>query len=110
MSDQLPEIIPTQETQVPEYVPYVLAKLQQLDNILQEDAPGIENFMLDIANDMKLYPDLVHILTDEEIAPLYQAMVVQSGIQIVAEKTKKSSKTAVPKVSAATKAKLNDLF
>ncbi len=67
----------------------VLPKLQDLQDALLRQDPDIANRLKVIRTNLALFPELVHLLNDEQIAPIYQAMILVSGTEIAAKASKK---------------------
>lgn len=86
----------------------VLAKLESLSIALEHSAPDIANYLLDISTDLRTHPELTHLLSDEQISPVYQAALQLSGETIVAAKAKKAK--ADSKITPQVKMQLNNLL
>src|SRR5690606_7622616 len=86
--NQVKELDEEQQLRVSEILP----KLKALEEALQTEAPGIENYIKDINNNLREFPELVHLLSDEQIKPIYSAYRAQTGVAIATKraKTKKS--------------------
>ena len=72
-------------------------RVADLQQALDDAEPGLAGHVQKIHQDLQKMPELVHVLTDEQIAVIVSGLRVQSGISIT---------TAKPK---AKKAKLADL-
>jgi len=72
-----------------------IACIAALSEQLDAEIPQLHQAMVRTNNYLRQYPDLIHLLTDEQIAPLYQAMVSQAGIQAAMPKAKKPAKEKV---------------
>lgn len=73
------------------------ATVQQLRNLaaaLETDNPGIDNYMRDINENLREFPELVYLLKAEEIAPLYKYIRQQTQVEISTKKNKKKGKNA----------------
>lgn len=69
--------------------------LDKLRVQLEAEVPQLKQAMATVNNYLREFPDLVHILTDEQIAPLYQAMMTEAKVQLApAKKSSSSKKTA----------------
>lgn len=70
-----------------------IAKCEELRTALLTDDPDMMGYLRQINEQMRQFPELVHMLTDEQIAPVYQAMMKRTGIAIsvTKSKSKKSS-------------------
>jgi hypothetical protein len=77
-----------QTDQNAEVIAKILPKLQQLDEMLESQAPGIKNYLLEINEDLRQYPDLVHLLNDEQIRPIYSALRAVTNTVITAKAAK----------------------
>jgi hypothetical protein len=71
-----------------EVISRILPKLQQLDSMLESQAPGLKNYLLEINEDLRQYPDLVHLLTDEQIKPIYSSLRAITNTVITAKAAK----------------------
>jgi hypothetical protein len=67
----------------------ILPKLAALQTALEEQNPNIRNYLKRLNEDLSQYPDLVHILTDEQIKPIYSAMRAESQAFITTRESKK---------------------
>jgi hypothetical protein len=67
----------------------ILPKLENLRQCLEAEAPNIEQHLMEINNDLRQYPDLTFMLTDEQIAPIYQAILKKENIVIAVKQSKK---------------------
>lgn len=65
-----------------EKIAVVLPKIEQLAQELQSENPEIDKYMKFINDDLRQYPELVHLLSDEQIKPLYSAMRQKTDITI----------------------------
>lgn len=104
MTTQDPNVI--QSDANAELIAGILPKLQALDEALLAQAPTIRNHLQDINDNLREFPDLVHLLTDEQIRPIYSALRAHTNVEIAA----RASKAKGPKTSAADKQMLNDLL
>ena len=90
-----------------EVIAKILPKIQLLTDALLAQAPEVRNHLLEINEDLRQYPDLVHLLNDEQIAPIYSALRQQTNVVIAAKAAKKP---ANKKASADDAAMLNALL
>lgn len=60
----------------------VLPKIEQLEQELQEEHPGIDNWLKVINQDLRQYPELVHLLTREQRKVIYTALRKKTDVQI----------------------------
>lgn len=80
----------TQEQQ--DQLSTILPKINSLENELQQENPNIHLYLKDINENLREFPDLVHLLSDEQIAPIYSAMRQLTGVAIAVKVAKKSKK------------------
>jgi hypothetical protein len=69
----------------------ILPKINILREALLAQAPEIANHLKEINEDLRQYPDLVHLLSDDDIAPIYSAIMEQSNVEITAKAAKKKT-------------------
>jgi hypothetical protein len=62
----------------------------------------LTNWMQDLNLNLRAHPDIVHLLSDEEIAPLYRGMLIQKGIVFEKAKEPKEKKPRAAKQSKLT--------
>lgn len=67
---------------------------------LEEANEGILHWLDRCHEQLRMNPELIHILTDEQTSVLYQAAIRKSGIKIVPEKAKASKAKGSGKVQA----------
>ena len=87
----------------------VKAKLSELQETLIGQHPKMPNLLREIHKTLKVYPEQVTILSEEEIAIIFQALEKQTGV-FLAESVSKSAKGKNTTVMAAIKAKGADAF
>lgn len=93
------EIITTDQNA--EVIAKILPKLSTLDEMLEAQAPGLKNYLLEINEDLRQYPDLVHLLNDEQIKPIYSALRAVTNTVITAKAAKATKEVkGTKKVSA----------
>lgn len=63
-----------------EHLPALKAILKQLDEELEKEAPDLGSYLEKINKNLRQFPDLGHLLTDEEIAPLYDATLRKASV------------------------------
>lgn len=73
----------------------VKQKLQELKSQLEVDEPDISNYLFLIRDELKLHPELVYLLSAEEIAPIYHAIMAQSKVQVQIKSARKKGKASV---------------
>lgn len=74
---------------------------------LQEEVPEIATILRSINNNLRQFPELVHLLSDDEIEPFYQAYMRMSAVEATA--TKKKTPNKLPSTDASGN-KLADLL
>lgn len=78
-----------------ERCPELATACQSLADALLQQEPALGGFLADIHEHLRAEPELMHILTDEQIAATYKGFIAQSGKQIIAPKAKAASKKAI---------------
>lgn len=73
---------PHNEEAMPENLSQLLALSSALDAALKQEHPEIAGYLAQINSQLRQFPELTHLLSDEEIAPIYQGLIYNSGIQI----------------------------
>lgn len=84
------EVIPTKSL-TPEQdnlMSSVLEKISQLEEELQAENPGIDQWIKDINSDLRQWPELTHLLSDEQRKPIYMALRSITQVAISAKKLK----------------------
>ena len=84
-----PELACTPELR--ERCPELAAACQSLATALLQQEPQLGQFLADIHEHLRAEPELMHILTDEQIAATYKGFIAQSGKQIIAGKPKSAA-------------------
>lgn len=76
----------------------VLTTMEMLDAALLQENPGLDTYLVRINNNLRSFPDLIHLLTDEQAAPLYKAMIKKADLVLTPAKKKAESnkKNAAP--------------
>ena len=74
-----------------ERCPELAAACQSLATALLQQEPQLGQFLADIHEHLRAEPELMHILTDEQIAATYKGFIAQSGKQIIAAKPKSAA-------------------
>lgn len=77
-----------------ERCPELAAACQSLATALLQQEPQLGQFLADIHEHLRAEPELMHILTDEQIAATYKGFIAQSGKQILAAKPKSAAAKA----------------
>ena len=82
------------EQPAPENIPLndLLQYISSLRHDLTSENPQIEMYMSIIHKKMVEYPELVHLLSDEDIAVVYQAALKQSNTVLIKQKAKAGKK------------------
>lgn len=93
MSEQNEDLILTDDQS--EKLDSILPKLTQLEQELNEENPEIDSYLKLINDNLRQFPDLVHLLSDEQIKPLYSAMRKKTDIQISVKANKKKGKAGI---------------
>lgn len=76
----------------------ILPMLASLEAELNKEAPDIKLWMYQLNNNLRMFPELVLLLKDEEIKPYYQAIQSQTMVAITKPpKALKTPKVAKPK-------------
>lgn len=73
----------------------IVPKLQQLEQMLLEDNPEMPQFLGMINQDLRQYPELTYLLSDEQIKIIYSVIRRMTDVQIKVKKAKKSGKQNV---------------
>ena len=74
-----------------ERCPELATACQSLATALLQQEPQLGQFLADIHEHLRAEPELMHILTDEQIAATYKGFIAQSGKQIIAAKPKSAA-------------------
>lgn len=78
--------------------PKLAESCQNLANALWEQEPEIGGFLDAIHEQLRAEPELMHILTEEQIRAVYTGFIAQSGKQLASSKSKsKSTPTSAQK-------------
>jgi hypothetical protein len=85
----------------------ILPKLAILQEALETNNPDIAGYMKAIKQNLSMFPDLVHLLSDEQIKPIYSAARAVSQVVIA---TKAAKKKTEGKASQADNALLRSLL
>lgn len=91
MSEQIQTVNLTEEQN--QLLDTVIEKMQNLEAQLQEENPGIDQWVKDINSDLRQWPELVHLLSNEQRKPYYMALREITKVAISA-KTSKSRKAS----------------
>lgn len=87
--------------------------LLELDAALQEEAPDLNVWMTKLNTNLRQFPELIHLLSDEQRAPLYRAIIKVSQIKVAPPekipKEKKPKKTKEVKDFLSTEFNLSSL-
>jgi hypothetical protein len=74
------------------------ANVLNMANQLAMDDPDIKTYILEINRNLRQYPQLAHLLTDETRGLIFQGFKYVKKIEIVAKKPAKSSSATLDKV------------
>ena len=80
----------------------VRTQLAELSNLME---PGISGWMMRLNTNLRQFPDLPHLLTDEEIKPYYDLIASQTKVQIA-----KPPKVPKPRGKSKLSVKIEDMF
>jgi hypothetical protein len=89
-----------------EKIQQILPKLTKLEGLLQAQDPELPNALRDVEKNLSMYPELAHILSDEQIRPIYSATMYQTKVVIAA----KAAKAPKAKATSETANLLKDLL
>ena len=73
----------------------ILKVMRNIEAQLQSENTQIENYMVEINQNLRSFPDLIHLLTDEQIAPYYKAVLKQANIKLAPKKSKAAAKEVI---------------
>lgn len=76
----------------------IMPKLEQLEQELHSENPEIDQYLLLINQDLRQYPGLEHLLTDEQIKPIYLAMRQKTDVKISVKASRAKGKGAKGKL------------
>ena len=89
MTEQIPEVETAElDTEQQLQVSAILPKLDSLRQALETENDDIENWIKDINNNLREFPELLHLLSDEQIQPIYLAYKAVTQVQISTKKAK----------------------
>lgn len=84
---------------------------QELQNLAQEletENPDIDKYLMQINKNLRQYPELSQLLTDDEIVSFYRAYAKKAEITVSNTKSRKKGK--LPDTDASTGKKFADLL
>jgi hypothetical protein len=93
--------LPTGSEQLEADKPMLCDAVRSLTTALHEQEDGIAFWLDKVHEQLRVAPELVHMMTDEQLAALYQSVIKQSNVQIVAPakaKAKAKAKVTAPTV------------
>lgn len=114
------EIVPASPPAAPEVKPILGSEqleqdkpdlcnsIRELNAALIEQEDGILFWLTKVHEQLRGNPELVHMLTDDQQAAIYQSMIAQSRVQIIAPKASKAKAPKTPKIAAGS-ASLDDM-
>lgn len=83
----------------------ILEVMAALDKELKEENPQLEQHCVLINNNLRSFPDLIHLLTDEQARPFYNAMMLKANVVLAPKKAAAKKAPINPKLDDA-----SDLF
>lgn len=72
----------------------VKTKLKEMENQLLSNDPQLPEYLTIIRDDLRQYPEIVYLLTPEEIAPLYKAILTFSKHQVQTKATSRRTRAS----------------
>lgn len=78
--------------------PQLVAQVQELSEMLHKQQPGIDTWLEQIHVQLRAYPELVHILTPEQVGALCSGWMQRTQVAVVKTATKARSGKAVGKL------------
>lgn len=90
----------------------VLASLDaEMKRVAEEDgAPSIHTHLELLNNNLRRNPELIHLLSEEEIAPYYKAVIAKADIVLAPVKAKAKAKAETKEKDAFVQENINNLF
>lgn len=88
----LHEPAPT-ESEPNELLEACLVQVAALEQCLLDSKPELKTAMREINDQLRQFPELVHLLSDEQIAPIYKARMQLTGVEVSVTKSKKKGKS-----------------
>lgn len=82
--------------------PALCSAVRELCAALHEQEDGIPFWLDKVHEQLRVAPELVHMLSDEQIAAIYQSTIKQSNVAIMPTAKAKASKAKAPKAVAGT--------
>lgn len=70
----------------------IVPRLEKLEEMLKVAAPELEYELMQLNEDLRQYPELVFALSDEQIAPLYKALLRKTNTEIKVKTSRKRGK------------------
>lgn len=89
----LPFVPPSVAPELQERAPELVQAVFKLAEALHAQEPGMDFFLKDIHKALRGEPELLHVMTDEQIEAVYQAQIAHSKIAVVPGKAKAPSKS-----------------
>jgi hypothetical protein len=77
------------EVKLSEHTQMCIELSQELAIALQNKLPDIPHYLTMIKKNLNQFPEISYILTDEQIAPVYQALIAYSRVEVTKMKTSK---------------------
>lgn len=85
-------------------------KMQMLDQATVEKTPDIRTFTLKIRQNLQQYPELTHILTDEQLNIIVSGAIYISGQELLPKTKQGKSAKATLDIKKLSEQSLDDLF
>lgn len=89
----------TIQSQTPDQTFIVKEKLAMLEEALNQNLPGISTALRDIHTVLKKDPDVVTILTEEEVSVLVRGLKKQTNTEIAVSAIKTGTKKSLKKLT-----------
>lgn len=78
-------------SQLPLEVQSLKARMIEIENKLKDGTPGIVDAMIDIHKNVQQHEELIHFLSDDDIAMVHRAHEKHKQIHMIMKEQKKSS-------------------
>lgn len=83
----------------------------EMERVAREDgAPDIRNHLEALNNNLRKNPELIHLLTEEQIAPYYKAVVAQADLVLQPVKKKAAAASDKKEKEAFVQNNIDNLF
>lgn len=84
-------------------------KMKMLDAATVDKTPDIRTFSMQIRKNLHQYPELTHILSDDQLGIIMRGMLVLAGIETEPKTTQGKARKATQKIEELGSMKLSDL-